>query len=206
MTPRAFDPATLAYYAREAESYAAAWPNRLNPRLVAFLERLSPGARILELGCGAGGDSAHMIAAGFDVEPTDGVPELAAQAERRLGRPVRILRFDALAEVAAYDAVWAHASLLHVPPAALPAILRRIRRALRPGGWHFANFKAGTGGGRDHLGRYYNYPTLARLRAFYESAGPWAVLETLAYQDGTYGGGQIPWLAITVRKPLSGAD
>jgi SAM-dependent methyltransferase len=201
MATEPFDAATLAYYAREAASYADAGPPEVDPRLTVFLARLPPGARILELGCGAGRDSAHMIARGFDVDPTDGVPELAAQAERRLGRPVRILRFDRLDATAAYDAVWAHASLLHVPPPALPDILRRIHRALRPGGWHFANFKAGTAGGRDFLGRYYNYLDPAQMRAAYAQAGAWSVIESEAYEGGTYGGGRIPWLAIMVRKP-----
>jgi uroporphyrinogen decarboxylase len=36
---------------------------------------------------------------------------MAAKAEARIGRPVRVLRFEEIDAVAAYDAVWAHASL-----------------------------------------------------------------------------------------------
>ena len=44
------------------------------------------GATILELGCGAGADSAEMLAGGFDVYPTDGSPEMAGEA-RTLAAP-----------------------------------------------------------------------------------------------------------------------
>ena len=52
---------------------------------------------------------------GFDVTPTDGSPEMAEVASRRLGRPVGTLLFHDLDEVEAYDGVWANACLLHVP-------------------------------------------------------------------------------------------
>jgi cyclopropane fatty-acyl-phospholipid synthase-like methyltransferase len=48
---------------------------------------LQPGARILELGCGGGRDAEAMVAAGFEVDPTDGTPEIARKAEERLGKP-----------------------------------------------------------------------------------------------------------------------
>jgi SAM-dependent methyltransferase len=68
------------------------------------------------------------------------------------------MRFDQLEESAAYDGVWASASLLHAPAAELTSDLARIHRALKPGGLFVASFKAGNGEGRDMFGRYYNYP------------------------------------------------
>ena len=136
-----FDPATLAFYASEAPNYAASGPGGIGRHLDPFLERLAPGALVLELGCGSGRDAAHMEALGFSVEPSDGVPEMAAQAETRLGRPVRVMRFDELDAVEAYDGVVAAYSLLHVPRAGLVGILERVWRALKPGGWHVATYK-----------------------------------------------------------------
>lgn len=83
--PVAFDPATLAFYAAEAPVYAASGPGGTSRHLAGFLARLSRSARILELGCGGGRDAEAMIAAGFDVDATDGVPALAAEAARRRG-------------------------------------------------------------------------------------------------------------------------
>ena len=150
------DPATLNFYAAEAPVYAASGPGGTSRRLAGFLARLGPGARILELGCGGGRDAAAMLAAGFEVDATDGSPALAAEAERRLGRSVRVMRFDELAAVEEYDAVWAAACLLHVPRAGLSGVLARVRRALRPGGLHHASYKAAGAEGRDRFGRLFN--------------------------------------------------
>ncbi len=116
-------------------------------RLTAFLTPLPPGARILELGCGAGGDTAEMLARGFDVHATDGSPEMADVASQRLGRPVETLLFHELDEVEAYDAVWANACLLHVPRDELADVLGLIWRALKPEGVFFASYKTGDGEG-----------------------------------------------------------
>lgn len=198
MTP--FDPATLAFYAAEAPDYAANGPAGIGRQLEPLLERLAPGARILELGCGAGRDAAAMLARGFCVEATDGVPEMAAQAEARLGCPVRVMRFDQLAAVAAYDGIVAAYALLHVPRDGLPDVLTRIWRALKPGGWHAATYKTGGQAGRDRLGRYYNYPTEAELRAVYAAAGDWDVVETETGEGRGYEGGVSAFVAILLRK------
>ena len=79
-----------------------------------------------------------MIAAGFDVDPTDGTPEIARKAEERLGRCVRVTCFDELDAREVYDAIWANASLLHVPRSSLPEILALVFEALKPDGLHFA--------------------------------------------------------------------
>ena len=109
------DEETLQFYRGNAEAYAKRTFTSRQARLMAFLALLPPGASILELGCGAGGDTAEMLARGFDVRPTDGSPEMAAVASKHLGRTVETLLFHDLDEVDAYDAVWANACLLHVP-------------------------------------------------------------------------------------------
>lgn len=197
----AHDEATIQFYTAEAPVYVASGVDRVNSRLGSFLARLPRGARILELGCGGGRDAQAMIAAGFDVEPTDGVSEIARRAEERLSRAVRVMRFDELDAESTYDAAWASASLLHVPRSALPGVLTRIFRALRPGGFHFSSYKSGGGEGRDGFGRYYNYPTREELEAAYRASADWEVVEVEEYQGGGYDDRQGPWLAITVRKP-----
>ncbi|MGE5722930.1 MAG: class I SAM-dependent methyltransferase [Sphingomonadales bacterium] len=195
-----FDRETMQFYAREASVYAASGPGGENPRLAPFLARLPPSGRILELGCGGGRDSAAMLAGGFEVDPTDGVPEIASEAGRRLDRPVRVMRFDELDAVEAYDGIWAQAALLHVPRPGLPLILRKIWTALKPGGCHYASFKSGGTEGRDRLGRYNNLPTGAELIDLYRSSAEWTILATEEAVGGGYDGLPTPWVAITVRK------
>lgn len=195
-----FDPATLAFYASEAPDYAANGPGGIGRHLDGFLERLPQGALILELGCGSGRDAEHMESRGFRVDPTDGVPELADLAAARLGRPVRVMRFDELAAVERYDGVVAAYSLLHVPRAGLGKVLAKIWAALKPGGWHVATYKTSSGEGRDRLGRYYNYPAEQELRAWYAAAGDWSVVETEVGEGRGYEGGLSRYLMITLRK------
>jgi SAM-dependent methyltransferase len=199
--PAARDAATLRFYADEAPVYAASGPGGASRRLNPFLDLLAPGARILELGCGGGRDSEAMLARGFDVDATDGVEEIARQAEKRIARRVRVMRFDELDSVAEYDAVWAHASLLHVPRPALPSVLFGVFRALKPGGLHFANFKAGRAEGRDRFGRYFNYLSAEDVHAAYRRSADWEILSIVESVGGGYEGGQHPWVGITARRP-----
>jgi len=182
------DDDTLQFYRRNAEAYAKREITSRQIRLNRFLALLPPGAAILELGCCAGGDSAEMLARGFDVSPTDGSPEMAEVASQRLGRAVATLLFHELDEVEAYDGVWANACLLHVPRADLAQVLALIRRALKPGGAFYASYKTGDAEGRDTLDRYYNYPTADWLRATYAEAGEWDELsiesgEVIGFDD-----------------------
>ena len=150
------DDATLQFYRDNAQSYAD-WAKAPSARLVNFMKLLPAGGEVLELGCGAGNHSAEMLAAGFDVRSTDGSPEMAEVAARRLGKPVETMLFDQLDAREAYDGVWASACLLHAPRDELPGILERIHRALKADGLFYASFKSGDHDGRDSLGRYYNY-------------------------------------------------
>lgn len=195
-----FDAATLAFYAGEAPDYVASGPNGASRWLASFLDRLPPRSHILELGCGSGRDAEAMIRAGHNVDATDGIAEMAAQASARIGRPVRLMRFDELEAVEAYDAIWAHASLLHVPRPALPSILARIFNALKPGGIHFANYKAGGIEGRDSMGRYFNYVDRPFLLQAYAASGAWHIDSIEDYAGGGYDGRQGPWIAIGAHR------
>jgi SAM-dependent methyltransferase len=191
----AYDPGTLDFYAGEAKVYAA--QSRQSPHLESFLALVIPGGRILELGCGAGLDSLAMIARGFDCDPTDGSPEMAAEAARNLGRPVAVMRFDELDKHEIYDGVWANACLLHVPDIALTGILNRIYTSIKPDAPFFASYKAGSQDGRDRFGRYYNLPSIVKLRSAYLQAGPWRNLEIDDNAKGVGYDGEIsPWLRV----------
>jgi SAM-dependent methyltransferase len=195
-----FDKETLNFYAAQAESYIGHRPDEIDAGIAEFLERLIPGARILELGCGGGIDAAHMLARGFDVEPTDGVAEMAAQAEKRLGRPVRVMRFGELDAAEQYDAIIANASLLHVPLTELTPIFARIWRALKPGGWHFATYKTAAEPGYDEHGRYYNYLSRGEADERYRAAGVWASLDYEERAGTGYFSAPAQWLKVITRK------
>ncbi|GAA5051690.1 class I SAM-dependent methyltransferase [Erythrobacter westpacificensis] len=193
------DEATLAFYDREAPSYTMSFAQGPARYLDAFLDQLPDGAHILELGCGGGRDASRMIERGFSVDMTDGSKGMAKKARERTGQDVRLLRFEDLDAVEAYDAVWAHASLHHQPLAGLGDVLARVRRAVRPGGLFFANYKLGDGDDRDKFGRLYNFSPRQHLLDLYGDAG-WHLEEVEDYRDGGLDKVERDWIAITARK------
>jgi SAM-dependent methyltransferase len=195
------DEETLRFYRSNAQAYAEREITK-HTRLARFLALLAPGATILELGCGAGAASAEMLARGFDSRPTDGSPEMTAEASRRLGRPVETLLFHDLDEVEAYDGVWANACLLHVPRPELVQVLARIWRALKAGGYFYASFKTGDAEGRDTLNRYYNYPSSDWLRATYAKAANWSSFSIEEGEVRGFDGKQAAMLFVVARKAL----
>ncbi|MHA7818661.1 MAG: class I SAM-dependent methyltransferase [Erythrobacter sp.] len=196
---RSLDPATLAFYTERAPHYTLSFVHAHSRQLDPFLDRLEPGARVLELGCGGGQDSARIRKRGFEVDATDGVPAMVAKANERFGLDARVMRFDELHVREVYDAVWAHACLLHCPRAELPQVLAAILRALKPGGLHFASYKLGDGEGRDLLGRLHNFPSTEWLIDLYRRTG-FAILDLQTYAGKGSDGTQREWIDLTVQR------
>ena len=142
------------------------------------------------------------MAKGFDVEPTDGSPEMAAEASSHLGRPVQTLLFHDIDKVDTYDGVWANACLLHVPRSELAQVLTLIWRALKPGGYLYASFKTGDAEGRDTFNRYYNYPSADWLRTNYADAGSWSSISIETGEVMGFDKQWAPMLFVVGRKSL----
>ncbi|RMH41970.1 MAG: class I SAM-dependent methyltransferase [Alphaproteobacteria bacterium] len=166
------DRETLAFYDSAAPRYAARFSRARPDRdLAAFIAALAPGARVLDLGCGPGQGAAMLRDAGLVVDAVDASEGMARLARERFGIDVTVQEFSDIDAVARYDGIWANFSLLHAPRAEMPAHLRRLHRALKPGGLLHLGLKLGRGEGRDHLGRFYAYYEEAELDALLRAAG-----------------------------------
>lgn len=150
---------TIDFYELNAGRYAeltlAADLTELRLR---FLEQLAPGARILDVGCGAGRDLRAFNDAGFAAEGIEPAPALAEIAREFSGCPVRVMKIEELDvqdAQATFDGVWACASLLHLRRGDLPRALSRIRQALSESGVLFLSMQKGTGERSAPDGRYY---------------------------------------------------
>lgn len=188
------DARTIAFYDAEASAYAAA--SGKARQLADFLAELPAGARVLDLGCGAGADSAALIAAGCAVTSVDASAGLAREAKRLWGIDVRVMRFDQLDDADAFDGVWASASLHHARAEDLPGVFAAIRAATKPGGVFHATLKAGETDRRDALGRFYcamSQAALARL------AAPWRDARIDGGDGAGYDGVVTPWLRLRAR-------
>ena len=162
---------TLNWYRENAEEFISRTePVDMSALYDAFLSHVPAGGRVMDLGCGAGNAALHFSKKRYDVLAVDGCPELCEHTRRRVGCPVRVLRFDELDYENAFDGVWACASLLHLRMNELPRVLRLIRRSLKPGGVFYASFKHGETE-RDKNGRVFSDMTESSLRRLIDDAG-----------------------------------
>jgi SAM-dependent methyltransferase len=166
------DERTIAFYDSAADRYDNLTKSgRPDADLLAFMELLPVGAHVLDLGCGPARASVHMRAAGFRPDPVDASKGMVTLANEAHDIGARLMTFDDLDAVAAYDGVWANFSLLHAPRADLPRHLAAIATALKPAGVFHIGMKTGTGEERDSIDRKYTYVTVAELADLISDAG-----------------------------------
>lgn len=167
------DEETLGVYAEQTEKYVAMVEKEAarDPVIGAFIAACPPGGAVLDLGCGPGHYAQIVAAAGLIPTAWDAVPEMVEHANARAGVTAHVARFDDLTTTDAYDGIWAYFSLLHAPRDAFPRHITAIARALKPGGVFVLALKRGTGGGRDKLGRHYEYYEQPELDAHLTAAG-----------------------------------
>ena len=162
---------TLAWYRENLEGFIAGTADvDMTAQYRMFLEPIPSDGYILDLGCGAGNAALYFTQHGYQVLAADGCRELCDYTLRRAGCPVRCMLFEELDYTSTFDGIWACASLLHVPKAELPHVLRLIRRALKKGGVFYASFKYGETE-RDKNGRSFSDFTEDSLRAMLHEAG-----------------------------------
>jgi SAM-dependent methyltransferase len=109
-----------------------------------FLSGLSPGCRILDLGCGVGTASRYFAEQGHTAISGDLSIEMLRECRRRGLTHLARLDLEALPfPNCAFEGVWAHTSLLHIPKHRLPEALEGIEKVLKPGGRLFIALREG---------------------------------------------------------------
>jgi SAM-dependent methyltransferase len=144
--PHSDDPQTTTnrYYDDNAETYYRSTINLdLTSLYSPFLDLLSPGAHILDAGCGSGRDALYFLNHGYKVTALDSSSVLASLASELLGQPVLNIPFSQLNFIEEFDAIWACASLLHVPRSEISSILNTLSRSLKCNGIFYMSFKYG---------------------------------------------------------------
>ncbi|WP_434289377.1 class I SAM-dependent DNA methyltransferase [Celeribacter sp. SCSIO 80788] len=163
---------TISIYDTQAAAYAARNTQLFElPQAQAFADELPEAARILDFGCGPGQYSGWFASQGFHIDAWDASAEMLRLAAQHKGVTTRLARFNELSETGRFDGIWANFSLLHAKRDALPDLLSRIHRALKPKGLFHIAMKLGEGAGPDKLGRYYTYYGEAELEGLLNAAG-----------------------------------
>jgi 2-polyprenyl-3-methyl-5-hydroxy-6-metoxy-1,4-benzoquinol methylase len=155
-----------AYYNKHAVEYAEATDSVDQGGLYkTFSSLIVPGGRILDVGCGTGRDSLHLARLGFKVDAIDSSSKMVALAKSR-GVRARQMPMQRLDVKSRYDGIWACASLLHLPRSEFMPMLRKLARALRPGGTMYISLKEGTGEALLADGRYGTFHRTREIKDF----------------------------------------
>jgi len=193
---------TMTYYQRNAQTFFDATVGVVMSSLYApFLSQVVPGGRVLDAGCGSGRDTKAFNALGYQVEAFDASAEMVRLAAAYSGKPVRQMTFNMLEAEERYDGIWCCASLLHLPQAELPEAMRRLARALKPGGVWYLSFKYGVGE-REKEGRHFTDLNEAGLEALVAALPQVSIIEQWTTQDKRPERDEV-WLNALLRKHLS---
>ena len=191
---------TLAYYAANAAAFFEATVDKpMEQAYRRFLPHLPPGGHILDAGCGSGRDSRHFMERGFRITAFDASAEMAALAGAYLQQPVHTMGFMEAPWQEAFDALWASASLLHLPYGEIAPALRHLGGTLRPGAPFYASFKYGDGEWEKE-GRHFTALNEARLTPLLEAAASLELIGSWRSPDNRPGRENERWLNILMRK------
>lgn len=191
---------TLTYYNQNANSFASGTISvEFESMQRRFLEKLQPGAHILDFGCGSGRDTKYFLEQGFFVEATDGSEELVNIASKYTGIEVRYELFQELNEIERFDGIWACSSILHLPKAELKDVLEKMMRAIKHQGYIYTSFKYGNFEGERH-GRYFTDMTEEAFAELIKDIRELKIEEQWITYDVRPGRGEEKWLNLILKK------
>lgn len=190
----------VAYYRHHAQAYATATRSvDMAPLYARFLPHVPAGGLILDAGCGSGRDALAFLHQGYIVEAFDASPELAQLAAQHAGIQVRVMRFQELDDTERFDAIWACASLLHVPVREHAQVWARLWQTLQAGGVIYASYKMGQGERIDEAGRIFTDADEQRLSEWLSPLPDVSRVDTWLSTDQRPGQAQT-WLNALVHK------
>jgi SAM-dependent methyltransferase len=162
---------SVDFYNQNAKNFADSTVN-VDMKIIydAFLPYLSKGCHILDAGCGSGRDIKFFLEKGFKVSAVDASPELAKIAEDYAGIRVNVCNFEKFKSNTKFDAVWACASLLHVPEKDINLAFKNLSGCLKKNGYFYCSFKYGIDE-TTRKGRHFTNATEEKLDLFIKNTG-----------------------------------
>ena len=135
---------TIDYYEKNAQQFIQDTLNKdMNVQYSIFEKYIQEGSHILDAGCGSGRDSLYFKDRGHRCTAFDISKEMCDFASKLLDQEVYQLSFEELKFQNEFDAIWASASLLHVPKEEILSSIKRLSVALKPKGIIYTSFKLG---------------------------------------------------------------
>jgi len=189
---------TIETYDDTAADFAArVWDIVLTRAFDSFTSYLSPGALVLDLGCGPGRDLELLRQRGVRALGIDLSLGMLREAQRRRVDGA-LTQADMCHLPLAGDSlggVWSCAALLHLPRERAPQTIGEVHRVLRPGGVVYISVRRGSGQAwrGEHGARFFSYYQPDELNELMAKGG----FETLACWVGA--GQPKPWINLIGR-------
>jgi SAM-dependent methyltransferase len=122
----------------------------------AFVSYLPQHAKILDIGCGPGRDAKYFTELGFHVTGIDISEKMIELAHQNVpAASFEVMDTEEMQfQPASFDAVWASASLLHVPKDKFVNVLKQIRNIVKDDGTIYISMKQGDGEALEDDARY----------------------------------------------------
>lgn len=133
--------------------------NQLGKKYIADTKKVIPVERedfsrliikkglVLDVGCAGGRDTAFFIKKGFKVVGID-MTDVFLQEAKKYIRAAKFIKMDVRKLKFSknyFDAIWAHAVLLHIKKIDIPTVLTKFYSILKPGGMVRIRVKRGKG-------------------------------------------------------------
>jgi len=164
-----------------------------------FLCYLPARGKILDAGCGPGRDAKAFKDSGYDVYAMDASQSMVEHCRTILGERVTLSTFQEYETEIKFDGIWACASLLHLKPEELDAVLKKFTGFLKPGGVFFMSFKYGE---KDYVkdGRYFNCHTSETITELLNTLDGIEIIENFITSDVREGRSDEKWVNVIVRR------
>jgi SAM-dependent methyltransferase len=174
-----------------------------------FMALLSPEATILDVGCGPGVKSRWLTKKGFKVTGIDFSEksiELAKRESQSMAIDFEVIdMYDLDSYPKTYDAVFAQASLLHIPKKRVVEVLEKLNRKIKSGGLLYIAVKGIRADGVEEqtlrendygheYERFFSYYSLPELEKYFKNLNFEVVLTTSNVV------GKTEWLQIVGKK------
>lgn len=196
---------TVEAYKKHLDEYRRAWEKRpYRPPLLLreCLQWLPRGAAVLDLGCGLGQDTRYLQRLNYRAVGLDLTWPLLCVARQR-SRSLPLVQADMRLlplRRNSFDAIWAAASLIHIPKSRIQPVLRTLQHLLKPSGLFAATFVHGRRSGYLRSGwipgRYISRWRKAQLGRAVQQAG-WEIIRLQTVVNRERKG---RWLNLVARK------
>ena len=193
---------TLDYYNEQAEEFWQGTRNHdVKQNIAALLQWIEgkPPFTILDFGCGPGRDLKVFSELGHIAVGLEGAAHFAEMARTHSGCEVwhqDFLKLDLPGNH--FNAIYANASLFHVPSQELPRVLLELHASLKPGGVLFSSNPRGQNEEGWNGGRYGTYHDVDTWCSYMSAAG-FSELDHY-YRPAGLPREKQPWLASVWRR------